>query len=437
MIQEFSVSNFRSIKTKQTISFLPNKRISNSSDDFLLAHINENVKLLKLGVLYGYNASGKSNIIQAFSTLRYLVLRGSEKKESVYSYEPFLLDEESQKQPSVFELIFFIDGIKYSYYLEITGQAIEKEILCGYPNAHKITYYTRSYIADSGISKISFSRECGFSTADKMILSGNTLNNNTVMYAYSKTNISFSVFDSVIMFFSDYVMPEVNPDVNLSAWGTKKISSDRSDVSFYESVMRKADFQITNVDIKENTVAVTEEMLKFFDENGMPKAMQDKIREEKHLETENLVFGHKTSSGKTTFIDESEESNGTRRYFGLSAVLKELIDENHFICIDELETSLHPELVSFYLTMFLMNTKNSQMFISSHLQQIMDADFMRADMVWFCEKNEQGESEYYQLQDFGLHKNVRVVNYYRAGRLGAFPDLESPVIRKEDVVGNV
>ena len=431
MIQEFSVSNFRSIKAKQTISFLPNNRISNSSDEFLLAHVNDNVKLLKLGVLYGYNASGKSNIIRAFSLLRYLVLRGNDKKAPVAEYEPFLLDEESREKPSVFELVFYIDGTKFSYYLEITNQAIEKEILCGFPKGHKTTYYSRFYISEDGVSKITFSRECGFSSNDKLMLSGNTLNNITVLYAYRKTNISFAVFDSVIKFFSDYIMPEITPNVDLLAWGTKKISSDRSNVSFYESVLKKADFQITNVDIKEDTIPVTDEMMKLFVENGMPEDIQKKIMEEKKLETENLVFGHKTASGKMFFLDEDDESNGTRRYFGLTAILKELIDKNHFICIDELETSLHPELVSFYLTMFLMNSDNSQMFISTHVQQIMDADFMRGDMLWFCEKNIQGESDYYQLQDFGLHKNIRVVNYYRAGRLGAFPDLESPLIREE------
>lgn len=436
MIQEFSVSNFRSIKEKQTISFVPNKRISNSSDEFLLIHINESTDLLKFGVLYGYNASGKSNIINAFSTLRHLILDGSDKKRPIDEYEPFLLDEESDKKPSIFDLIFYIDGIKYSYHLEITNLSVEKEILCGYPNGHKTTYFSRSYDTELGVSKVSFSRECGFNTSDKLIISGNTLNNISVLYAYQKTNVSFYIFDAVIDFFGNYFMPIIAPNIDLLAWGTRKISSDRSNVSFYESILKKADFQISNVDVKEDTVPVTEEMMNFFVENGMPEEMQKEIREKKTLETKNLVFGHSTSSGKMFFIEEDDESNGTRRYFGLTAVLKELIDKKHFICIDELETSLHPELVLFYIKMFLMNSENSQMFISTHLQQLMDADFMRGDMLWFCEKNDQGESEYYQLQDFGLHKNVRVLNYYRAGRLGAFPNLESPLIRKEETSHN-
>ena len=425
MIQEFSVSNFRSIKEEQTISFLPNKRINNSSDEFLMISVNDKVRLLKLGVLYGYNASGKSNIIRAFSVLRALVLNGKDTKQPVYEFDPFLLDSEFHTKPSEFNLIFFVNGVQYSYHLEFTREAIQKEILCGSPNGHKTTFFSRSFDQDRGTAKVSFSKECGFSTNERRLLVGNTLNNITVLYAYQKTNISFTVFDCVIEFFKTYMMPNVTSHDNLFTWGVQKLFSDRESVSFYERLLSKADFQITNVEIKENTIPVTEDVI-----NKMPKELQNRLMDEKELKIRNLLFGHKTSNGKSYMFDYENESNGTTRYFGFAAMLKELIDNHHFVCIDELETSLHPELVSFLLTMFLMNTSSSQMFISTHVQQIMDADYMRADMLWFCEKNQQGASEYYQLQDFGLHKNVKTINYYRAGRLGAFPVLDSPIIEK-------
>lgn len=430
MIQEFSVSNFRSIKETQTISFLPNKRISNSSDEFLLIRVNEKVSLLKLGVLYGYNASGKSNIIKAFSTLSSLVLNGKETKQPIYEYDPFLLDEDYCAKPSVFHLIFFIEGIQYSYHLEFTAKAISKEILCGSPNGHKVTYFSRSFDDYNGTSKVSFSKECGLNGNDRLLLVGNTLNNLTVLYAYQKTNVSFLVFDKIIDFFSTYMMQNVMPRDNLFLWGTQKLFSDYASISFYEKLMNKADFQISNVEIRENPISAIDKAIDQVIAKSMPQEYQKMLRAEKDQKVKNLLFGHKTVSGNTLMFEYEKESSGTTRYFGLAAILKELIDYNHFICIDELETSLHPELVMFFLTMFLMNTSSSQMFISTHIQEIMDADYMRSDMVWFCEKNEQGASEYYQLQDFGLHKNIKAINYYKAGRLGAFPDLSSPIIEK-------
>lgn len=432
MIQEFSVSNYKSIKSKQTISFLPNSKIRNQADEFLFTKASDDVYLLKLGVLYGYNASGKSNLIEAFACLMRLILTGRETKSPVYEYRPFLPDEKCKNKPSVFELIFFTKKVKYVYTIEITSQVVEKELLCGYPNGRKTTYYSRTFNKDSGTTEVSFSKECHFVNSDKKILIGNTLNNISVLYAYQKTNVSFEIFDDVVDYFKNYILPNITPRVDLFEWGSQKVFSDYQNISFYQDVLRKADFQIANLKVNESNIPVTETLMQRFRERGLPEEIQNQIRSRDSLMVRNLLFGHKTASGKEFLLDDENESSGTRRYFGLAAILKELIDKGHFLCIDEVETSLHPELVLYYLKMFLINSKESQLFVSSHVHQMMDSDFMRADMVWFCEKGEEGDSEYYQLQDFGLHKNVKATNYYRAGRLGALPNLDSPLIEGED-----
>jgi AAA15 family ATPase/GTPase len=105
---------------------------------------------------------------------------------------------------------------------------------------------------------------------------------------------------------------------------------------------------------------------------------------------------------------------------------------SHVVAIDELESSLHPDLVSFFLQMFLLNANNSQLIVTTHAQYLMEQDYMRNDMVWFCEKQESGTSEYYSAQDFKLHKNNNLANFYRAGKLGAKPVLGSPLFGKDD-----
>lgn len=81
---------------------------------------------------------------------------------------------------------------------------------------------------------------------------------------------------------------------------------------------------------------------------------------------------------------------------GLGSILKELIDQERFACIDELETSLHPDLVSFILNAFLMNSKQTQLLATTHVTDLMDLEYMRSDMILLCEKKEDGSSEYYQ-----------------------------------------
>ena len=76
--------------------------------------------------------------------------------------------------------------------------------------------------------------------------------------------------------------------------------------------------------------------------------------------------------------------------------------------------------------MFLMNSNDSQLIVTTHAHYLMEQDYMRNDMVWFCEKQENGASEYYSAQNFKLHKNNNLANFYRAGKIGAKPILGNP-----------
>jgi AAA15 family ATPase/GTPase len=129
------------------------------------------------------------------------------------------------------------------------------------------------------------------------------------------------------------------------------------------------------------------------------------------------------------------ESNGTKRYFGLGGPLYELIHNSHLLCIDELETSLHPDLMKYFLQMYLLNATSSQLLITTHNLSLMEnQDFLRRDALWFCEKNDDGSMNLYSAADFDtstLRKDASIVNAYRAGRLGAKPNLGSPYLIEE------
>ena len=140
-----------------------------------------------------------------------------------------------------------------------------------------------------------------------------------------------------------------------------------------------------------------------------------------------MDFRHRTPVGDF-YLPQEEESNGTLRYLGLSSFLHDLITGTHVLFIDELDSSLHPDLVSFFLSMFLSNSGQSQLFASTHNVLLMDMDYMRRDMIWLCSKKEDGSSDYCRVQDFSIHKNNSLMRFYMAGKLGAVPDFPSPVI---------
>ena len=145
-----------------------------------------------------------------------------------------------------------------------------------------------------------------------------------------------------------------------------------------------------------------------------------------------IEFVRKLDKEEIYSLSIQKESSGTKRYFGLGGVLYELIHGSHILCIDELETSLHPDLMKHFLQMFLLNSKNSQLLITTHNISLMaDQDFIRRDALWFTEKEGDGSVDLFSAADFNtdiLRKGSSIINAYKIGRLGAKPNLGSPYI---------
>lgn len=431
MIQEFTVENFRSIKTKQTLSFLANNKIQTGSEEYLCTQINASVRLLKLCVLYGYNASGKTNLLKALGFVRNLVLSGPETKDEDTEFIPFALDEETRKQPGTFSLIFFIGKIRYEYAVCIDRKRIYRESLRFSPEGRVATLFTRTFDAENSVSKLTIGAKCSLSAKNKIVLSGNTLENSTVLHAYQKSNIHSPALDTVILYFRETLMPMITPSVLLRDWSLERLAENTEKKQFFVKFLEKADFQIADLEIKKNSFSVDDELLNNLTEQGAPRGLLEQLKKDKQFETKELFFTHETSKGSYQILAE-DESQGTLRYFGLGGVLQELITKPHIVSIDELESSLHPDLATFFLQMFLMNSTNSQILATTHAQYIMDLDYMRNDMIWFCEKDTMGGSEYYCAQDFKLHKNNNLANFYRSGKLGAKPILGSPLFNGKE-----
>lgn len=430
MIQEFSVVNYRSIKTKQTINFLANKKMNRDLEDYLCVPINDTTTLLKLGLLYGHNASGKSNMLMAIDFLRKLVISGPEKKNENTGFVPFLFDSETSRQPGRFSLIFFINKTKYVYSVTVGVDKICEESLYYVPEGRITKLYTRTFNEESKTSRISIGTKCSLSAKEKTILSGNTLENVTVLSAYQRSNLRSNEFDKVVSYFTYSLMSRITPKALLRNWSLDKLSADNGKKGFYVKLLEKADVQISDIEVKDSHIEVTDKLLEDLSRQGAPRQVIDALKEEKQIESKELFFMH-TANGENYQLPSTQESQGTLRYFGLSGVLNEMIAHSHFVSIDEIESSLHPDLVVFFLQMFLMNTKKSQLLATTHLQSVMDQDYVRNDMIWFCEKDKAGGSNYYCAQEFKQHKNVSTANSYRVGKYGAKPILGSPIIEED------
>ena len=154
MIAEFSIENFFSIKSVQKISFEP------SADTFMSdeysCEVKDGVRLLKVGIIYGANASGKTNILNAIEFFKMLVLRMPKDRTEKTGVVPFMLDDTSRNDKTKMSMVFYINQSKYILSFELDAKHIYSETLIVYDSIRPTKLYNRGYDAATDSSTIDF-----------------------------------------------------------------------------------------------------------------------------------------------------------------------------------------------------------------------------------------------------------------------------------------
>lgn len=400
MIAEFSVKNFKSIRSEQRISF------EASSDSYLsgesTVEVKKDVRLLKLGIIYGANASGKSNILHALDYFRTLVCFQPSDRNEELSVVPFLLDDKSREEHTTMWLSFYIGGEKYVLSIEFDNTRIYSEVLTVYMSARPTELYNRKYNKYTDSSEITFSAKLGLLKKSQHLIEGNTINNRSVLAAFSVSNIESSRLNKVYDFFDKTVEPIIEPNLILSPFIHSTLDDDKDGriKDFILKFLNASDFNISGIEWN----------------NGLP-----------------VRFQHKTNEGVHT-LPEDMESAGTIRFMGMTIILQHLIGQNHFVMMDEVESSIHYELLSYFLKVFLVNSESqSQLLVTTHDINLLNEDFIRRDEIWFTEKNGGGETQLKRLTNLGLNKRLSPYNAYRQGKLVDLPFVGSAYLNLNEV----
>jgi len=422
MIHEFKCSNVLSFKNEVELSF------EATSDkyhrDYYCVDVKSNLSLLKVAVIYGQNAAGKSNLIRAIHYLKNLITSSKDDKTDSISFSPYLFDDESKNGFSTYHLSFFINDRRYIYDIEHNAEFIKNERLIYYPSTQPAVVFNREYDKETNLSTIKFGDTLGLTQRESIILEGNTIRNTSVIGIYSKSNVDIEILDDVKNYFDDTFMDPILPTTNLTAWTSSRIDKDDSKKEFVTDLLKKADFNIESISFNEEEHELDADLLKFIKNSEIPTDKKEELLKSQKMKMTEIQFNHKTSTGKYS-LDFGLQSDGTQRYYGLSGALEEIIKNYHVLAIDEIQSSLHPHLVSHYYKSFLVNSKRSQLIFSTHDLLLMSNDFMRRDVIWFVEKGESGCSELYSASDFSLHKNKSIFKEYQLGKLGAIPSTGS------------
>lgn len=431
MIVNFSIQNFGSIKDKQTLSFEATK-----TDHLEDSHVMKagGTRLLKLALIYGPNASGKTTILKALDFLREMVLRPNEKKTDELDFEPFLFDPETPGKTSKLAIEFVQEDIKYQYEVEFIKKAIVSEELYFY-NPRRANIYKRKTDLANQYTGIIFGSKIKIDKAFENALEANTLWNNTVLGGYLKTNIDFKELKQVIEWFGNHLKPLVASRTNLDMYVTGKISEGKIDRKDVVEILKKADFHISNIVIQEKERKL-DDLYEYFNKTSTNSGILKNRSDENELfKTENLMFEHTVNKNKYS-LKFMAESEGTKRYYGYAGLLSEILRNPVILPVDELESSLHPDLYEHFLLTFLMNAKQSQIIATTHYREILDnKDIFRRDAIWFTDKNSDSTTELYSLADFDssvIRDSTNVLNAYKSGKLGATPNPDDTYIELND-----
>jgi AAA15 family ATPase/GTPase len=424
MLVEFKVANYRSFREEQTLSLVASK------DTQLRENCIDQGKLhlLKAVGIYGPNASGKSNLIKALSTMREIIERPGKPGERL-PVTPFKLHDKYINEPSSFEVTFIHERSRYQYGFTATSERIHDEWLYAYPEGRlkdsAQTWFERKFNKKTGRTEWNFGP---YLKGERKKLKDRTISN--VLFLSAGAQWNNKQLTNVYEWFSErfLIIPPserssiTTVDILMRAekeekW--KKLISAR-----IRDVMQYADFGIHAINIKEQEIDPKKVIF-------LPDT-PDEVRVSVLKDLEGSVeveFIHRVEpTGKEVCFSNIEESNGTRRFFELVGPWMLSLADGKALLVDELEASLHPHLVCKLLKAFqdpVLVERGAQLIFATHDTTLLDPELFRRDQIWFTEKDEHGATRLYSMLDYKPRKGEAMQKGYLSGRYGALPIIKS------------
>ena len=398
MIQELKFKNFLSFRDETVFSFEPTK----DEPANRVAVMKDGTKLLRFAVIFGANASGKSNFLEAIDFLRQFWTWVPSRNDLSTRVVPFLLDKNTPSEDSTFEMRFYVGDIRYWYKLSLNKERVSSESLYFYDSVQPTRIFSREYVDGQSIVKFN-PAAVKLKAAEIDAINLNCWKNMSFFASMTKVNMSIDKVSDVIRWINEKLMPGINRSTELSNFAKEKMLKDEDFRNYLTSFIKTADLRISDVEVRETVSDI---------DTGFRIRVKNSRGEEEYI------------------LPENRQSSGTTRVIEIESAIYTAIREQAFLPVDEIESSLHPSLLDFVLNEFLkVNDNNrSQLLATTHYDPLLDSldvnDLFGKDSVWFTEKKEDGNTELYPLTDFkGLGKLSSIRKSYKNGQFGAVPEI--------------
>ena len=424
MLIEFKAKNFTSFKNEVTFSMVSSEKLQELSNNRI--EIEADFHLLKSASIFGANASGKSNLLNALGFIIAFLQRSmldSQEGKRNFKNLTFSLDNSSKVSPTEFEISFLLKKKIVTYNFALSQGDVSSESLV---------------IDDDLIFKRKFNEIVDYSsdffkTEEELNLKFSLTNSNSLfLTVLSVTNTKIA--EDII----EYLTKNIN---FLSGYGnnakfTKNaIKENKSYKSKVLDLLKVADFNITDLDIKQHKF----EIKPFGDsDTETPKEIVVEARDEatRLLSRHNIYDSEGMIVDSKLFDVERFESSGTRVFLSLAGPIINVLEKGGVLVIDEADALLHPLVTKYLIELFndIENT-HSQLIITSHNSNILDQELLRRDQIWFVEKDELEISHLTALSEYKFNGSVvrsdeRYAKNYLRGKYGAIPYIRNDMIHE-------
>ena len=446
MLVRYTIENYKSIDKKQELVMIPSKKMVKHSNHVMKM---DNIKLLKNATVYGANASGKSNLIESISFMKYVIV----KKIPIEATSFYCRNiSENMNKETIFEMEIYKNKKVYAYGFSL----VLKELKV-------IKEWLYELVPNKKDGMMIFEREASEKTINigkGITLSKNELARlNTYIVDFKENNSglflqemnrqkkiddssSFIIFKDVYEWFvNDLTIIFPNQLITSFKYFYSEKSADKINQMlkvFDTGISRVSITEITMADFKSSLPSkIVDDIFKnYYDQiekNDINKkhrftfrtynefySLEGKKGEQPRITTIKLKHGNAYSD-----FEFGEESDGTRRLFDLIDILVNEY-ENKVYIIDELDRSLHPKITEGFLKTFFkyLENKKVQLILTTHESAIMDQELLRRDEIWFIERNSNNETKLYSLDRFKVRYDKKISKAYLDGRYGAIPILK-------------
>lgn len=403
MLIEFSVSNFRSFRERQTLSMVAAAGLGKESNVFAAPVDGEELPdLLKVAAVYGPNASGKSNLLRALETLSTIAELEPKARPYLLPVAPFRFDTGLLDQPSTFEVHFIESRMRYAFTLTASAERIVEERLAAFPNGEETLLYHRKR------------DEYEFGSA----LQGEP----ALHLTWSQATNSQVLFLSRAVAHSSETLRQLR---HPHRWLTGCVRVILGDPGFWREVTQS---------VLLDTPGLASSVIALLNDNDIPiaaiqsepeppsgNALKDLLRTTPPRTT--LI--HKSALGEAKF-DFSEESDGTKNLFGFAvpwhlAQSRNLDHATKVLAIDEFDSSLHPEIVATMVRKHIESEPPGQLIFTTHDTHFMTTQLLRRDQFWLTERDANGATQLRAIHDFEGSEDEDIEKRYFEGRYRALP----------------